>query len=43
MDAQSPLEWLSLVRRHEAAARRLVEDRDTTAVAYSNVGFAAEP
>jgi hypothetical protein len=42
VDPQSPSEWLSLVRQHEAAARRLAEDRDTAALAYSHVGSAAE-
>jgi hypothetical protein len=42
MDPQSPSEWLSLVRQHEAAARRLAADRDTAALAYSHVGSAAE-
>ena len=33
---------MSLVRQHEAAARRLAEDRDTAAQAYFHVGSAAE-
>jgi hypothetical protein len=42
MDAQSPSEWLALVRQHEAAARLLAENRAVAAQAYAHVGSAAE-
>ncbi len=33
---QSPAEWLSLAAQHEAAARKLAEDRVAAAQAYSH-------
>jgi hypothetical protein len=42
VDPQSPSEWLSLVRQHEAAAHRLADDRLAAAQAYFHVGLATE-
>lgn len=42
MDPQSPSEWLSLVRQHEAAARALAQTRLAAAQAYFHVGLATE-
>jgi hypothetical protein len=42
VDPQSSSEWLSLVRQHEVAARRLADDRLAAAQAYFHVGFATE-
>lgn len=42
MDPQSTSEWLSLVRRHETAARLLIDDRDACGELYFHVGTAAE-
>jgi hypothetical protein len=42
VDSQSPSEWLSLARQHEAAARVLADNRLAAAQAYFHVGLATE-